>query len=545
MTRTLRPYQEQALAALLDELRRVASTLLVLPTGMGKTVIAARLASEWKRGNVLFLAHRVELLEQAADKLTPELGYRPVIEQAQRGMEDGCLWQGGMVMVGSVATMRSPKRLEKFREHPFDLIVIDEAHHATAQSYRRVVDFFLGLNPACKVVGITATPRRTDKTALGTIFTSCAYQYAIDRGITEGWLVPVRNKVITVENVDFSGLRSSVNEFGESDYNQQDLESVLIEEEPLHALAGPILKESGGRQGVVFTAGVAHAHLLADILTRGTKDHAGLPAAAVDGDTDPERRAQILRDFNDGKIRFLCNFNIFTEGWDCPPAALVAMGRMTKSVSVFTQMLGRVLRPLDGVVDGYADAADRRMAILTSDKPHALSLDFVGNSRHRFVTCEDALGGNYDLDTLRAARERPPSPGGDVLDNLRKARAEILLEREREARRHIRASVAYAASEDDLFEGGPAPAAHAVENTRGGSSDAQIAFLVNLGVARPTAAGYTRRQASAVIEKLKATRCTSKQRAILERYGEPTDVNFEQASAIIDQIASRGWMPRG
>jgi hypothetical protein len=265
----------------------------------------------------------------------------------------------------------------------------------------------------------------------------------------------------------------------------------------------------------------------------------------------------VLEDFAAGNLQFLTNFNIFTEGWDCPPASLVVMGRPTKSVLVYTQMLGRVLRPLDGVVDGHADAADRRMAILTSEKPYALCMDFVGNSRHKVVTSADVLGGDYDLEVIeRAKKNMDPQPDdgdpdsedgerrpADVIDQLRKARAELLLEKEQEARRHIRAQVRYSADEVDPFGGG-GPGTREVERTRGGSSDAQIAFLVNLGVERATAAGYTRRQASAVIEKLKAERCTKKQRAILERFGEDADVNFDQASAVIDEIARGGWRAR-
>jgi superfamily II DNA or RNA helicase len=548
MTRVCRPYQEDAYAAALGELETVASTMLVLPTGTGKTVIMAKLAANWNRGNVLLLAHRTELLEQARDKFGAELGYLPVIEQAERGMDPDCLWQGGLVLAASVQTMRNDKRLEKFKNHPFDLILIDEAHHAVAKSYRKVVDYFLALNPSCKVIGVTATPTRSDETAMGTVFTSCAYQYPICQAIEDGWLTPVRQFLVTIEGVDFSGVRTTRNEFGEADFNQADLEAVLIEEEPLHALARPILEQAEGRSGIVFTAGVGHAYLLAAVLNR---ERQGC-AAAVDGTTDKDKRRQLVKDFSEGRLQFLTNYNIFSEGFDCPQASLVVMGRPTKSILVYTQQLGRVLRPSDGLVDGFAGAADRRMAILTSEKPYATCLDFVGNSRHRIVTCADVLGGNYDLAAIDRARrniaegdpeEQKPSKPADVIEELKKARAELLLEAEQDSRRLIRAQVSYSAHEVNALVGEDI-AGRGIEHTRGGSSDSQIAFLVNLGVSRQTAAGYTRRQASAVINKLKAERCTNKQRAILTRFGEPADVNFDQAKAIIDEIASAGWQPR-
>jgi superfamily II DNA or RNA helicase len=543
--RTERPYQADARLAVRRELETSAATLVVMPTGTGKTILMAKLTAEWGRGNVLLLAHRVELLDQARDKLGAELGYQPVVEQARRGMDPDCLWQGGAVLVGSVQTMRGDKRLDKFRAHPFDLILIDEAHHAVAPSYRKVVNHFLGLNPSCKVVGVTATPGRADGTAMGAVFGSCAYRMAIHEAVEDGWLVPVRQQLITVESVDFGGIRTAKNDFGEADFNPQDLENVLVEEEPLQALAEPILKEAGDRQGVVFTAGVAHAHLLAAILQRGTRNAPGRPAAAVDGQTPADQRARIIADFAAGRVRFLTNFAIFTEGWDCPQASLVAMGRPTKSPSVYEQMLGRVLRPLDGVVDGHANAADRKLAILASGKPHALCLDFVGNSRHKLVTALDVLGGHYDLAVIKEAKDRASPAAADVMAVLRKVRAEMLLEEQLRARRAVKAAVAYGKEDVDPFGHGAAPAAREVERTRGGSSDAQIQFLVNLGVEYGTAAGYTRRQASAVIEKLKATRCTNKQRALLARYGEPTDVNFDQARAVIDEIVANGWQPRG
>jgi superfamily II DNA or RNA helicase len=229
--------------------------------------------------------------------------------------------------------------------------------------------------------------------------------------------------------VDFSGLRVRKNDLGEADFNQQDLEAVMIEEEPLHALAVPILEKSAGRRTVVFASGVAHAHLLAAILNRERKDS----AVALDGTTDPEKRRTALCYFAEGRVQFLTNYNILTEGWDCPNAAVVAMGRPTKSQLVYTQMLGRVLRPLDGVVDGYPDAADRRMAILTSEKPYALCLDFVGNSKHKLVTAVDVLGGEYDPAVIDRARKNIDDQGldapqaerkpADVIDQLKKARS--------------------------------------------------------------------------------------------------------------------------
>lgn len=507
------------------------------------TVLFGKLIAEWGRGNVLVLAHRTELLEQAANHLERELGYRPVIEQAERGVESGGFWHGGAVLVGSVQTLRSRKRLKKFADNPFDLIVIDEAHHATAKSYRTICEYFLSLNPACKIVLVTATPNRTDKIALGTVCVSCAYQYPIHQAIEDGYLVPVRQESVVVEGVDFDAIPTTRNEFGEVDFAKADLEAVMTEEGPLWALAKPVLDKADGRRGIIFAAGVAHAHLLAAILNR---EQPGC-AAAVDGKTDPERRKQIVGGFAAGHIQFLTNYGIFCEGFDCPAASLVVMGRPTKSKLTYTQMLGRVLRPLDGVADGWTCNEDRRLAILTSAKPYALCLDFVGNSRHKIVTVEDVLGGNYAPDVHERAKQNRNGGAtrGDVTDELRKANAEIVLEREQSRRRNVRATVSYTSEEVSPFGPGGGTAGVGVERTRGGSTDGQIGFLMAFGVDRATAAGYTRRQAAAVIDKYTATRCTDWQRRTLARHGFDSDVPYATAKATCDRIKASDWTLRG
>ncbi len=553
--KTLRDYQAASVEAVLREFDAHASTLLVLPTGCGKTVVMAKLATGWERGNVLLLAHRIELLDQAAEKLGHELGYLPVVEQGQRGMDVDCLWQGGAVLVGSVQTMRGGRRLEKFARHPFDLILVDEAHHATAASYRKIIDHFRGLNPSLKVLGVTATPRRADNTAMGLVFDSVAYELPIVQAIEEGWLVPIEQEYVAVDCVDFDQLSVGKNDFGESDLKASELEAVLVEEEPLHAMARPILERAGDRQCLIFTAGVAHAHLLAAVLNR----YRDGSAAAVDGQTLPAKRKETVEAFAAGDLQFLTNFGVFTEGFDVPSVALVAMGRPTKSQGLYTQMLGRGLRPLPGVVDGPfgmggpvrsgADmAAERRSRIAASMKPGCRVMDFVGNSEHKLagqMSSVDILGGNYDAEVRELAAERlRDKPGADVMAALRKAKAELTLLREQERRRPIRAEVGFTAQRVDPFAPGPAPGVQGLTLTRGGATDAQIGLLVGLGVDYAEAAAFGRKQASAVIDKLRAKRCTNKQRAILAKYGEPTDVNCEEASRLIDEIAKRGWKPR-
>lgn len=536
--RQLRPYQQAAVDATLRQLDHYGSTVVVLPTGCGKTVYASRLIAGWERGNTLFLAHTRELIHQAADKLAVDLGYRPPIEMGVSAVDVDTMYQGEMCVVASVQTMYGDKRLAKYSRHPFGLIVIDESHHATAATYRKVIDHFRGLNPSLKVVGITATPNRADGAALGIVFDSEAYQMSIGDAIGDGWLVPIEQEYVVCGEINYDGIKTKKNEFGEADFSGSALEDVMVEEEALHAIAKPLVEKAGDRPTLVFCAGVQHAHAMAAVINR-YKENA---AVAVDGKTDPIDRKQAVANFASGRLQFLTNCMVFTEGFDAPNCSCVAMARPTKSLSMYMQMLGRGLRPLPGVVDGVPEAFDRRMGILTSGKPACYVLDFVGNSNHKLANVFDVLGGNYDADVRELAKTeavRQKKPVGEVLEQ---AKALLELERQWADRRHITASAAYSAYGVDPFGEGAAPAVQTASKGRGGSSDAQVGLLVKLGVDRATALGYSKRQAGAVIDSLASTKCTAGQAKTLQRAGiDPTGIGMDRASRIIDSIAKNNW----
>lgn len=539
--KTLRPYQQAAIDATLSQLDTYGSTVVVLPTGLGKTVYASKLINGWDRGNCLFLAHTRELIEQAADKLGGELGYEPAVEMNVQGADPNTLWQGGMTVVGSVQTMYGDRRLEKYRRHPFGLIVVDECHHATAATYKKVVGYFQAINPNVKVVGITATPNRADGTALGLMFESVAYQMSINDAVSQGWLVPVAQEYVVVDELEFDGIKTKKNEFGEADFNASQLEEMLTQEEMLHKMAVPTLEKVGDRPTLVFTASVRHAHELAAVLNRYKKGS----AAAVDGGTGKESRKEIVRNFASGLTQFLCNCAVLTEGFDAPNCAAIVMGRPTKSLSLYTQMLGRGLRPLPGIVDGVAEAFDRSMGILTSGKPNCLVLDFVGNSNHKLASAYDVLGGNYDAEAKELARREATRQRKDVGEAMEQAAALLAIERQWKEREHIKArEVRYGAYQVDPFDA-DAPEMAGSDYTgpaRGTSTDSQVRLLMNLGVSQQVAERYSKRQAGAVIDSIASTRCTVKQAATLRKHGIDTDgVGMDRASRIIDAIARNGW----
>ncbi len=251
------------------------------------------------------------------------------------------------------------------------------------------------------------------------------------------------------------------------------------------------------------------------------------------------------------------NNDIYREGFDVPETEFVVMARPTKSVLVVTQKVGRGTRPLPGVVDGLATPEERKAAIAASAKPHCTVVDFVFNTRHRPASCIDALGGNYDPKIRElAAEDAKGKSKADVRDLLEKARVASILgdlrafddamaaaeKKKEDARKkivakNVRYEVRQLQSWDDVGDVG-----NDVQTTRGGSSEKQIALLVGLGVKYETASRYGKKQAGAVIDSLRKTRCTVKQANILREYGhEPAGVSMEAASKIIDGIKARGW----
>ena len=553
--KALRDYQSWAISGngrhpgIMPSLATHKSTLLVMATGMGKTVVVSKVANDWTQGNVLCLAHRIELVDQMADTLAGELGYRPSVEQGVRGIDPESLFAGGHVIVGSIQSMISEHRIRKFSKHPFGLIIIDEAHRATSASYVKLVDRYRELDKECRLMGVTATPNRTDGTALGLVFDSVAFEMGIVAGIDAGWLVDIHQKFAVVESLDLSKIHCARNEFGEMDFKQAELAALVEQEGPLHAMSRPVLDSTvNGEQAIIFTASVAHAHLWSAVLNHYRPGC----ASAVDGTMakgEGQERTEIVKRFKSGELQFLLNYNIATEGFDAPRTAYVVMGRPTKSTLVKTQMLGRCTRPLPGVVDGLATPEERKDAIAASGKPFATALDFVGalNGSHDIVTCTDILGGSYDVDIRKAADEivGTKSSGANVRDALTKAKASMLLEAEEEKRRPLRnriqgADLKYHIGDIGSFDGqGTATAA---ATNRGGATDGQVAALVNLGMDREKALSFGQKQAGVVIKSLREKRCTIPQAKTLKKFGDdPAQFNADSASKRIQQIADNGW----
>lgn len=550
----LRDYQAQSIdgndkfPGVTKALAAQKSAIVVMATGLGKTVVISKVANEWRHGNVLCLAHRIELVDQMADTLENELGYRPAVEQGPRGIDPESLFSAGSIVVGSIQSMITENRLKKFSKHPFGLIIIDECHRATSPSYMKLVDRYREIDREMRLMGVTATPNRTDGTAMGLVFDTVAFDMGIVEGIDAGWLVDIHQKFAVVEDLDLSKIPMVKNEFGEMDFKASELEALLSQEGPMHAMSRPILDcTPNGEQAIIFAASVAHAHLWAAVLNH----YRPASAAAIDGTMakgEGQPRTEIVKKYKSGELQFLLNFNIATEGFDAPKTAMVIMGRPTKSLLVYQQMLGRCTRPLSGCVDGIDTVEGRKDSIAASSKPCATVLDFVGNTKHQVVTATDVLGGNYDVDVREAADEIIGARGrqeGNVRDALTKARASMLLEAEENRRKTLRnvvqnVNVDYRLIDVKKFSG--VNGSTKITTNRGGATDSQVAALVNLGVSHDKAMGYSRRQAGAVMTDIRQRRCTDKQAKTLAKFGyDPKNFNTKTATEQISKIAENGW----
>ena len=319
----LRPYQEEARQAVEKQWEQVDKTLLVLPTGTGKTVVFSKIIEDRVRqgSRALILAHRGELLDQAADKLASATGLMCATEKA----EQSCLGSWFRVVVGSVQTLMREKRLNQFDSDYFDTIVVDEAHHCISDSYQKVLKHF----PEAKVLGVTATPDRGDMRNLGSYFESLAYEYTLPKAIKEGYLCPIKAQTIPLK-LDLSSVSVQAGDFKAGDIGTA-LDPYLVQ------IAEEMGKVCHDRKTVVFLPLIKTSQKFCKML-----NEAGFAAAEVNGDS--KDRAEILKDFENGRYNVLCNSMLLTEGWDCPSVDCIVVLRPTKIRSLYCQMVGRGTR---------------------------------------------------------------------------------------------------------------------------------------------------------------------------------------------------------
>ena len=396
----LRPYQSDAIAAVFDAwesgMRRPA---VVLPTGAGKTVVFARLIKEHVRTEqwtgqqygrrVMVLVHRDELADQAIAKIraiAPELNVGKVKASSNEITAD--------VMVCSVQTLASQKRRNDLllltRTHgDVGLIITDECHHGAAPTYKKIYAAF----PDALNLGVTATLQRGDGVGLGSVWDDVVYSRSVLWMIKERHLADIRMKNVDIGGLDLSDVKRS-----RGDFQSGDLGRALEDSDMADKLPAAYTEHAGNRPGVVFTPTVETAQQVA-----GSFNRAGIRTAVIHGETPREDRLRIFEDYRTGRVQVLANCMVLTEGFDAPWASCAVIARPTQSAPLYTQMVGRVLRPYPGKAD-------------------ALVLNVAGDGQRLCTLVDLAPGEVTTLDpdeTLEEAADREGKERGSIAGELK------------------------------------------------------------------------------------------------------------------------------
>jgi superfamily II DNA or RNA helicase len=359
----------------------------------GKTTVFSEIIDQHhKRGQrVLMLAHREELLTQAMQRVYDFTGYLPELDKAEKLADTSA-----DIVMASVQTLRT-KRLERYPKDHFDLIVVDEAHHASADSYKNILSYF-----DSKVLGVTATPDRADEKSLGDVFDSVAYQYSLIEAIKGGFLANIKGFQIKDFEIDLSELRTSTGK----DYSDSDLENVILKYiDPIASgICNPTIKDL---KSIAFLPTVKSASILSKTL-----NERGVKADFVSGETDSRDRQRTLLKFKSGEITHLINCAVLTEGFDEPSIQNVIIARPTKSRGLYSQMVGRGTRKHHGK---QLDDKGNPFMYLTEFS--------YSNTKHKLVTA-------YELFASKGFDERVREKAaklnhGNFLENLEFAHDEI------------------------------------------------------------------------------------------------------------------------
>lgn len=541
----LRPYQQAAVEATFDEWNEHDSTLLVMPTGCGKTVVFSEIIRRMQPARALVLAHRSELISQAV-KHVEKVGLDAEVEMADMWAGDH-LWNRKQVVVSTVQTQIAGNggggRMQRFDPDDFGVVICDEAHHFTAKSFVKVLNHYRK-NPSLKILGVTATPDRADEQALGQVFQSVAYDYEILDAIVDGWLVPIEQQMVTIDGLDFSAIRTTA-----GDLNGADLAAVMEAEKNLHGIVSASLDIIGNRRTLVFAVTVKQAERYAEIFNR----HKPGMADWVCGKTPKDQRHETFRKFRSGATQILVNVGVATEGYDNPYIEIIVQARPTKSRCLYSQMIGRATRPIPGLVDGVDLAEQRREAIANSLKPSMLVIDFVGNSgRHKLITTADILGGKVSDEAIERAIAKAKKQG--VAVNMAEAvqaeetnlRKEIEEQKRRAAARRatVIGKAAYSSRSIDPFNAFHLePARERGWDKNKSLSDKQAALLRRQGI-DPAMLTYAqgRQVIAELFKRWDGDLATLKQCNLLQKHGYDTrELKIADASKLIDALAKNGW----
>ena len=329
----LRPYQEIAVQDASDALDKHKNTIVVAPTGAGKTImLSALIGKRYSKGKkILVLQHRDELVGQNTNKFTrvnPKIS-TSVVDASEKN------WSGNAVF-SMVQTLSRPNNLANMSK--IDMMVIDESHHAIADTYMRIIKKVKEANESVEIVGFTATPNRGDRKGLKDVFNNCSHQIEVASLIREGFLVPPKTFVIDVGvQQDLQNVRKTV-----SDFDMGQVEQIMNKRAINEKIVEEWQEKAGNRKTVIFCSTVIHAQDLCDEYRR-----AQIRAEIVTGETPSDQRKQILHDLEHGDVQVVVNVAVLTEGFDAPPVSCIVLTRPCSYKSTMVQMIGRGLRTID------------------------------------------------------------------------------------------------------------------------------------------------------------------------------------------------------
>ncbi|MBR2255848.1 MAG: DEAD/DEAH box helicase [Blautia sp.] len=512
----LRPYQEEARRSVEDEwMKGTRKTLLTLPTGTGKTIVFAKITEDMVRqGNrVLILAHRGELLDQAADKIKKSTGLTCSVEKAEKT----CLDEWYPVTVGSVQSLQRESRLNRFRPDYFPVIIVDEAHHILSDGYQRVMNHF----DQAKVLGVTATPDRGDMKNLGQFFETLAFEYSLPKAIKEGYLCPIKALTVPLKlDISSVGIQSG-------DFKSGEISTAL---DPYLPKIAEVMKQyCRNRKTVVFLPLIKTSQKFCEYL-----NEAGFNAAEVNGESS--NREEILKAFDEGQFNVLCNSMLLTEGWDCPSVDCIIVLRPTKIRSLYSQMVGRGTRLYPG-------------------KKELLLLDFLWmTERHELchpanLICEDPdvarqMVKNMEDDAGKAVdlEEAEKQASEDVVAQREEALAKQLAEMKRRKKKLVDPlQFEMSIQAEDLSGYVPAFGWEAAP-----PSQSQLDTLEKRGICPDEIgnAGKAKKLIDRLMMRQNAGLTTPKQIRFLEGKGfqHVGTWDFESARKLIDRIAGNGWV---
>ena len=397
----LRPYQRDAVESVQRSWHSGhRAPLVVIATGGGKTVIASALARAFKEARgarTLFLAHRKELLVQTQEKIRMAGGDLTTgLVQASRNEVGPHI----DVTIASVQTLggKDGRRLDQvLNAGRFDLLILDEAHHAVSPQWLRVIQSVRATNPDVRVMGMTATPGRSDGVALDLVFDTVCYERNSFDLIRDGYLVPPKGFRVNID-LDLDRVRTEG-----GDYSSSQLSKLMNQPRVHEAIVHSWMQFGHNRKTIVFAVDVEHAVTLASFFS-----DAGYSAEAVHGKTKGKERDAIYSRFSDGTTKLLVNCEVLTEGFDDPSIECVLFARPTQSQALYVQMMGRGLRPWPG-------------------KTECLVIDCVGNSeKHRPVQLASLAGFDPNLAVSDGAERRAngeqPEEDEEELPEVREAR---------------------------------------------------------------------------------------------------------------------------